>query len=347
MNAAQASGGFLWWYADLRSAADDGLVVIWSLGLPFLPGARESVAASGRPAVSIAHYVGGKQQLYLLQEYRREDAHLDLLTGDGTIGQTSYRTTKRGSDIELLILLNEPIPSSPDRLQGEIRLTGPSCQLTHCSTTDVHHVWAPKTVHAKGSATLTYGGQRHQLRGSAYLDSNVSNTPLHDQDIKSWRWGRLTFPQYTLVYYEVEQTDGTRLRYLYRQGSQGRLERVGGRLNFARIERGFYGLDSPREVIIGGQSESIWAETVALVEDGPFYSRRLMKAKDLNGDDGYGYSETVAPDKIDRVWQRPLVRMRTHQVGRSNSFFLPLFNGPRKDRAERLLSVFTPRGLEA
>lgn len=344
MDAASAMGGFLWWYADLRASSGEGLVVIWSLGLPFLPGARENAAASGRPAVSVAHYAGGRQQLYLLQEYKCEDARLDVLTGDGVVGRSSYRTLKQGSDVELRITLNEPIPSSTDRLLGEIQVKGPSSQLSLDSPQGAHHIWTPKTVHAKGRATLSYGGQSHQIEGSAYFDSNVSDTPLHAQGISSWRWGRLTFPKYTLVYYEVEETDGVRLRYLYRQSEEGGIARVPGRLNFSRTARGFYGLDSPREVTIGGPDLSIWATSRVLLEDGPFYSRGLLTAKDQNGDDGFGYSETVAPGRIDRAWQRPLVRMRTHQVGRNNSLFLPLFNGPRNNRAERLFSGFASKG---
>ena len=32
------AGGFAWWYLDLVDERGDGLVLIWSFGLPFLPG---------------------------------------------------------------------------------------------------------------------------------------------------------------------------------------------------------------------------------------------------------------------------------------------------------------------
>jgi len=38
----EAPGGFAWWYLDALDARGDGLVVIWSFGLPFLPGYRSA-----------------------------------------------------------------------------------------------------------------------------------------------------------------------------------------------------------------------------------------------------------------------------------------------------------------
>lgn len=343
LDAAAAKGGFLWWYTDLRTPSGDGLVVIWSLGLPFLPGARANLPAKSRPAVSVAHYRGGKQHLYLLQDYLSGDAELDLTTGSGVIGRSSYEVAHRAGNVDLVITLNEPIPSSNDRLRGEVRVSGPAAALPASQTAHAHHIWAPKTVHAKGHATLNYGGQVHHLTGSAYVDSNVSDTPLYCQGIRSWQWGRIAFPAYTLVYYEVEESQGARLRYLYRQRADEGLKRLGGRLTFGRFERGFYGLKVPREVVVEAPDCSICSETVTLVEDGPFYTRGLLSARDESGDKGVGYCETVVPGKIDQPWQRPLVRMRTHQVGGQNSFFLPLFTGPKKGRADRLLTGIQKR----
>lgn len=348
IDAVQTQGGFLWWYADLQTPAGDGLVVIWSLGLPFLPGSRENRPAFRRPAVSVAHYVGGKQQLYLLQDYQSHDADIAPLTGCARIGQSNYQFSTEGSEVVLEIDLDEPIPNSDERLRGRIHVRGPATGLeptveAPSLETDTPHIWAPKTVHAEGSATLTYDGKVHTLRGSAYVDSNVSSTPLPSQGIESWQWGRVTFPTYTVVYYEVTEVDGARQRYLHRQACGQSLERLGGRLDFTDFERGFFGLSTPRSVIIGAPGLSLLGQTVRLLEDGPFYTRGLVRATDSEGREGFGFCETVVPDKIDRPWQRPLVKMRTHQVGGSNSFFLPLFSGPRGDRTKRLFNAFAAR----
>lgn len=345
IDATQTSGGFLWWYADLETPAGDGLVVIWSLGLPFLPGSREYQPAFRRPAVSVAHYVKGQQQLYLLQDYPSHNANIAPFTGCARIGKSTYEFLSEDSNVVLQIDLDEPIPNSQERLRGKIRITGPTTGLEPNTGTDTAHIWAPKTAHADGNATIIYDDKVHVMRGSAYVDSNISSTPLPSQGIQSWQWGRITFPQYTVVYYEVTGVDGARQRYLHRQTRGLPLERLSGRLDFAEFERGTFGLATPRSVLIGASALTVLGKTVHLLEDGPFYARGLVRATDSNGQEGAGFCETVAPSKIDRPWQRPFVRMRTHRVGGSNSFFLPLFSGPRSDRAKRFLRAFAARNV--
>lgn len=348
LDAANAAGGFVWWYADLRGASGEGVVLIWSLGLPFLPDARNGVAAVTRPAVSIAHYINGQQRLYLLQDYEQGDADLDVSTGSGRIGASQYEVSMEGDQVVLEVFIDEPLPSSTDRLRGHLKLEGPRTRIPDSDliNTAPLHLWVPQTLSATGRAVLRYGDHEHRIEGSAYFDSNVSDTPLHEQGIRSWRWGRISFTSTTLVYYEVEEPQGVQ-RYLYHQAPTGPMERVPGRLGFSAEKRGIYGLRTPHEIIVASASTSVWAKTETLVEDGPFYSRALLVATNEHGETGRGYSEVVVPENIDRPWQRPLVRMRTHQIGRSNSRFLPLFNGPREGRTGRVLSSFWGRQMSA
>ena len=71
-------GGFAWWYLDLITPQGDGLVLIWALGLPFLPGYADSARRGspqrpdGRPSINIVVYRDGKPDFYLLQEYGGE-----------------------------------------------------------------------------------------------------------------------------------------------------------------------------------------------------------------------------------------------------------------------------------
>ncbi len=286
--------------------------------------------------------------MYLLQNYGEEEADLDLQTGSGKIGQSSYEVTSKGEDVSVRLELDEPLPSSMDRLRGHIHLIGPSTSIPR-STSDGssrHHLWAPRTLRARARAELNYAGVQHTIDGSGYFDSNVSDTPLHEQGIRSWRWGRISFEDRTFVFYEVEEAEGLK-RYLYEQSPNGPMKRLPGRLAFTDERRGLYGLRTPHEVLLSSPSASVWARTEHLVEDGPFYSRSLISAVDENGAEGRGFSEVVIPDKIDRPWQRPLVRMRTHRVGGSNSLFLPLFNGPREGRTGRVLASLWGRPLSA
>ena len=61
-----APGGFAWWYMDAVDVHANGCVLIWSFGLPFLPG-RGSSARRGAPrtprsdpSLNIALYKEGK-----------------------------------------------------------------------------------------------------------------------------------------------------------------------------------------------------------------------------------------------------------------------------------------------
>ena len=70
--ALDVPGGFLWWYVDLVDDHGDGLVLIASFGLPFLPGLLDAarrgapLAPRERPALSLALYRGGKTSFYVL-----------------------------------------------------------------------------------------------------------------------------------------------------------------------------------------------------------------------------------------------------------------------------------------
>ena len=69
-----ARGGFAWWYVDLVDEAGNGVVVIWSFGLPFLPGyasasrAGKGERAGDRPSLNVAVYVRGELAAYVLEE---------------------------------------------------------------------------------------------------------------------------------------------------------------------------------------------------------------------------------------------------------------------------------------
>jgi carotenoid 1,2-hydratase len=71
----RSPGGFAWWYVDLVTPSGDGLVLIWSYGLPFLPGYASSSRSGrpslpfARPSVNLALYRGGREAFYLLQEH--------------------------------------------------------------------------------------------------------------------------------------------------------------------------------------------------------------------------------------------------------------------------------------
>ena len=77
-------------------------------------------------------------------------------------------------------------------------------------------------------------------------------------------------------------------------------------------------------------------EVAALLDDGPFYQRYLLRGR-CGDDEGYGIGEHVVPDRVDSGLLRPLVRMRVHRAAGRNSMWLPLFSGDSDGRWGRLL----------
>lgn len=333
------STGFLWWYADLTTPAGDGLVLIWSLGLPFLPDRAEAQRPAGRPALSLATYRNGRSDFYLLQDYGRAACPVSIGSdrlGGGRLCQTIFRTVVRDEELELHVELDEPVPGSSGHLTGSFTLSGKAYPAPTADTEAVH-LWAPLAVHASAQASLVLGTERIELSGAGYFDSNFSRAPLADQGIARWLWGRVAFADLTLAYYRTEMDDGRVVTRIVVQEAAGPVAVVSTPLRLGRARRGLFGLVSPRQIALSVGDREVTLDLGSPVEDGPFYQRFLVRGRDASGHTGHGIAELVAPGKLDVPWQRPLVRMRTHVVGGRNSFWLPLFSGFRARRLQRLL----------
>ncbi|HEX2188285.1 MAG TPA: hypothetical protein VHG51_05270, partial [Longimicrobiaceae bacterium] len=117
----RAPGGFAWWYADLVTPRGDGVVLIWSFGLPFLPGYADASRRGApqlpadRPSVNVVAYSGGVPTVYLLQEYAAGEASWP---GPRTqqIGRCRFVRSGEGRRCTLDAELDCPLPGTADRL---------------------------------------------------------------------------------------------------------------------------------------------------------------------------------------------------------------------------------------
>ncbi len=347
----QKPGAFCWWYADLTDSEGSGCVIVWSFGLPFLPGSRKCTSALSRPAVHFALYEKGRPSIYLLQEYAAHEANIDIQTGSGHIGDSHFSLTQIHSETRLLIELNQPIPHSRHRLNATLEVSGPTVLLGTSEETPPH-VWMPQSTWAQGSLSWSSGDRKGTLKGQAYVDANLSEQALHEQPIESWRWGRVSFPDRSVTYYDILGIDGSRTHTVAVQ-DKGSFQLEDARLTFEDDQTGRYGLTSPRKILIELADEKIEVNLTHVVDDGPFYQRFLLEGRIFGvahqGPDqtGHGIAEVVLPQKIDLPWQRPFVRMRTHQVDGRNSAWLPLFSGHHDARWGRLLRSLMRGGLHA
>ena len=343
-------GGFAWWYVDLVDDRGDGLVLIFSWGLPFLPGlaraARDGAPTrpAERPALCFSLYEGGRCTAYLLQEHDPADASTDLATRF-TIGGSELSLRADGCGrLSLRARLDCPIPGEDGRITGIIEAEGPLLQAPADETSYPAHSWAPRLAGVRGEARLDLGGRPVQLQGALYHDRNDASAPLHAHGIGAWWWARLSLPDRTLIWYQLRSNNGYTRHILMDAAPDGiaRLVEAPGAVG-RRWRPHLFGPASPSRLTLPDADGGQHAITIERpIDDSPFYQRFRLR-----GAGGWGWLERVLPAAVDPDWMRPLVQMRVHKVSGSNSFWLPLFNGPAESRLPRLLGLRRPGLLEA
>ena len=353
--AMSSRGGFLWWYLDAVDAEGNGCVIIWSYGLPFLPGyaAAErrgrAPAARERPSLNVAVYREGALDCYLLQEYDPGQVEWRPEAGRWRFGETEIAADRR----EVSVALDCPIPGG-ERLRGRVLVEGkrPSFSTAgrpsrRIGATDgaapIEHRWCPRIVAGEADIDLRAGDREHyRFGGRAYHDANCGVTPFHRLGIDCWIWGRCPFGDREIVFYGLWPDDEGDPSYrVFDVGPSGEWRET-GEIAFAR-ESGRWNLGGMRwweRLELAGPSETDWSplsvEMRDVVDSGPFYMRFLTRA--TSGDrEATGVAELIRPHRIDLARHRPLVRMRVQQVADRNSAWLPLFSGPKRGRVRRLL----------
>lgn len=335
----EAPGGFFWWYLDLLDAEGTGMVVIWSFGLPFLPGygaaARrgQPQLPGSRPSLNVAVYERGAPASYLLQELSAADVEW---TDDRSwrFGESHFR---REGDT-LSIALRARLPGG-GRLEGDVRVQGSTCrpcpEVTHSAEEGSEHGWTPLLVPAFGEADLDIGdGRRLRFSGRAYHDRNHSTVPLGALGIEEWFWGRAHHGDEERVIYWLKGPGGEKTLAL-RLGPGGGVELLrDATLTLEPDGRARYGMPRYRGFTAKVAGEPFMDLGVARpLDDGPFYLRSLLEERATG--EARGFCEVVVPARVDLDLHRPFVRMRVHHLGGENSWFLPFLAGPRRGRLGR------------
>ncbi len=371
----KARGGFLWWYVDLIDAHGNGMVMIWSYGLPFLPGyAHASRRGRGepagtRPSLNIAIYKKGKLDCYLLQEYDPAQVEWNPEQGTWRFDKTHIQSRVENGQRIVDIALDAPMPAGLERLTGSVQIQGAVPQLqskvpenvVSRQGTENDHAWIPLAIPARGHANLRCGNAHYEFSGRAYHDCNVGSRPLHDLGIKHWVWGRAAFENEDAelverVYYALWSEDGSSERsaenarcFGLEFHESGRVEHVDNlRINLVEERCNLGGVVWwPHFELYRPDDAKPWlvVKQNSVVDSGPFYMRHITRNQHQNGAPVTGINETICPERIDLSRFRPLVSMRVHYVGdeqnpsameAKNSMWLPLFVGPRRGRVRRL-----------
>lgn len=345
----RAPGGFAWWYADLVTPDGDGLVLIWSYGLPFLPGYADASRRGApqlpaeRPSVNLVAYSGGVPTVYLLQEYPGDAAPRPDPPGVQRIGGCRFARSVAEGRCTLDAEIDCPVPGTDARLTGHVRVRGVARAPDAAGSRSAGstHLWTPMTGPAEGDAVLRVGGREvARVSGRAYHDRNGGSVPLHALGIGRWMWGRFPLEGREAVYYLLWPRGGGAPECLgVVVGGDGGTERVAGlEVELGPERRSYAGLRWPERIVLHARGRP-WLEVRhrALADVGPFYLRLLSEGAVPGGERAVGWGELCVPDRVDLPVHRPFVRMRVHRVGAANSVWLPLFTGPRERRVGRLL----------
>lgn len=352
----KAEGGFLWWYADMVDARGNGLVLIWSYGLPFLPGyasaARRGVApaAGKRPSLNVSTYKEGTLDFYLLQEFDVEDVHWEARE-DGDVwrfGRSRLSSLLVGEERELKVDLDLDVPGMEAKhVSLTLEARGPALVANpgehrpgerQCDPVPAHD-WTPILCATTGSAKVEVPGHRMELEGRLYHDRNGGYRALHDLGIDIWVWGRVAMEDRDFVYYVLDGQDDSQEALFLEVLAAGKLQKVeDAELRRGAMKKNLGGLRHwPEMEIVRGGEPFLKLQHRKVVDSGPFYMRTVFDAEDTAGGVHRGIAEICDPERVDLGIHRPLVKMRVHHQKRWNSMFLPLFTGPKEGRVERLV----------
>lgn len=333
-----ASGGFAWWYIDLLDPQLSGCVLIWSFGLPFLPG-RETAARRGQgrtpridPSLNVAVYREGRTQVYLLQRYEEGGADWEHGSERVRIGRSVLESRLVGDRREASCELDVDLPGGRV-LTGTVRIDGPVCRVPQGLPSDPRHQWTPLCTATEGSIDLHLdGAPMLQTRGRGYHDRNGSTDSLATLGIRDWLWGRSPCGDQERIWYLLWPEDGGEPvawgLEVDADGSVTVRERLG--VGQAAPRAATFGMPWHRRLTLTLNGQP-WLEVEhhTLVDDGFFYLRWLTRTRGPHGEEGHGVAEGIRPDRVDRGWNRWLVNMAVHKVTGTNSPFLPLFAGVR------------------
>lgn len=357
-----SAGGFTWFYVDLVDDHGNGATVIWSWGLPFLPGYAGAARAGrpelpiDRPSVNVVVYQDGRERFYLLSEIPREDCRWSADGRSWRLGECTFTwsdvpgapgaapTRVLNADIDLAL-------PTGGRATGRLCLSGalrhdiadlPGPRDEDLAVGDASaHLWTPMLAAARGSLELRTPGGLLRVEGRGYHDRNSAPRPLHELGIRSWWWGRIALPGRDLIFYQLISDDErcAPRDFVLELGADGACRASAEpELRVGRLRRSTWGLRWPASVSFRDPDGlPVQVEVTSLLDNGPFYQRYLLRGR-CCGQQGHGLGENVVPDRIDTDLLRPLVRMRVHRADGPNSMWLPLFSGDSEGRWARLFA---------
>lgn len=353
----RSPGGFTWFYADIVDDRGWGATVIWSWGLPFLPGYAQASRAGRpqlpieRPSVNIAVYSPRGEEFYLLTELPSDRCAWGIDGRSWTLGGCDFSwvdtpgVAGSAPTRRLQASLDLGLPTG-GRVTGRLWVSGAVRRGAAAAPDDRStHGWTPMIAAGRGGLELSTPSGGLCVLGRAYHDRNAATRPLHELGIQNWWWGRIALAGRDLIFYRLAPSlPGAPPRVLIVEVAEdgGSRLRENAGLEVGRLRRSPWGLRWPSTLTFPDpDGRPVRVEIDTVVDNGPFYQRFLLRGR-CGAEEGFGIGENLVPDRVDAGLLRPLVRMRVHRAAGPNSMWLPLFSGDSDGRWGRLLGRSRP-----
>jgi carotenoid 1,2-hydratase len=304
-------GGYGWWYLDALSAdGSQGLTIIAFIGSVFSPyyrwAHRRSLGTAAGSMVQPLNHCALNVALYARPGSGHPSGWTMTERGQADVVLSPERFTVGAShlhwDGQLLTLqIDERTAPWGRRVQGVVRLR-PAMLLDTSYPLDAagRHRWCPVSPHASVEVDLQQPGTRWS--GTGYWDSNFGDRPLAE-DFARWDWSRTELAAgRSAVLYDAERTDGSRLALALAYEADGRVSSFEAP-ELQELPRSAWLLQRQTRSEVAAGPGAAGAQVVQSLEDGPFYSRAVLRTR-LLGEDA-----TAVHESLDmRRWVRPVVQ---------------------------------------
>lgn len=207
----------------------------------------------------------------------------------------------------LVIEIDEHCMPGLQPLRGTVRVT-PDVRVDHEVILDTksQHRWRPFAPSARVEVTL----RRPTLEwsGRGYFDSNNGDAPL-ESGFSRWNWSRASIGADTLVLYDAQRRDGTKLTLARIFKTDGTTQDVPAPPP-AELKRGLWGVARSTRADAGSTPRLVRA-----LEDAPFYTRSEIAAT-LLGTQTHGVQESLDLDRFSKRWVQVLLPFRMPRLTR-------------------------------
>ena len=325
-------GSYEWWYFDaITGDGEYTVVAIFYDGNPF---SRRYIDAieSGRtdlegqfPAISLSVYKGSSPVFYSFEEVNPDEASFSSSKPEGEVKQNRFYREFKGDKLIYNLELDQQLPNG-DRLEGALSFQSTAQHFEmnggKPSAESEKHRWnlVQPTAEVTGKLSISgFNAQKILFEGTGYHDHNTGEEPMRDS-FKEWYWGRVHFPNHTLVYYLMNENGVMESRgWLF--GPDRDVQIIRGGIEPEDIGVNIFGLQSARKIEKKEGDAQFLIQKRDLIDDGPFYQRfhsQVMLHTDGEIHQGRGISEYICPSRIHVKLFRPLVNMRIRYPGKDH-----------------------------